>query len=103
MQATSTLVLNAALWVRDIMADVIIGFKIMPKSIDTNLDMLEDRIKKAVNPSRLRREPIAFGLVAIHATVLVPDEGGVLEAMENKIRAIEGVGEVEVTGMTRSL
>ena len=102
-QATSTLVPSAALSDRDLMADVIIGFKVMPKTIEVNLDKLEEKIKKAVNPARIQRQPIAFGLVAILITVLMPDEGGVLEAAENKLRAIDDVGEVEVTGMTRSL
>jgi translation elongation factor aEF-1 beta len=85
------------------MADVIIGFKVMPKSIDVNLDVLEAEIKKAINPNRMHREPIAFGLVALHVTLLIKDESGTLENVEKKLRAIENVGEVEVTGMTRSL
>lgn len=101
-RATSILVLVDS-WVRDLMADVIIGFKVMPKTIDVNLDVLEEKIKKALNPNRMQRQPIAFGLVAILVTILIPDEGGVLDAAENKLRAIDEVGEVEVTGMTRSL
>ena len=101
-QATNILVLVDS-WARDLMADVIIGFKVMPKTIDVNLDVLEEKIKKALNPNRMQRQPIAFGLVAILVTILIPDEGGVLDAAENKLRAIDEVGEVEVTGMTRNL
>jgi len=101
-QATITLVL-VVLSDRDLMAEVIIGFKVMPKTIEVDLDKLEEKIRNAVNPARMQRQPVAFGLVAILITVLMPDEGGVLEAAENKLRAINDVGEVEVTGMTRSL
>jgi translation elongation factor EF-1beta len=33
----------------------------------------------------------------------VPDSGGELEKVEKKLREIEEVGEVEVTGISRSL
>lgn len=85
------------------MADVIVGFKIMPKTIEVNLDKLEEKIRAEVRPQKISREPIAFGLVAINIVKLIPDAGGELEKIENKIKSIEEVGEVEVTGITRSL
>jgi len=51
----------------------------------------------------MSREDIAFGLVAIHIVKLVEDAEGTLDAVEKQLRAIKGVGEVEVTGITRSL
>jgi len=88
---------------REQMADVIVTFKIMPKDADTDLDKLEEKIKAIVKPERIQREPIAFGLVAINVTKLIPDAGGELETIENKIKSIEGVGQIEVTETTRSL
>jgi len=85
------------------MAQVIVGFKILPKTIETDLDELEKKIKEAIDPEKMEREPIAFGLVAIHVVKLVPDAGGEMEAVENKLRAIEEVGEIEITGISRSL
>jgi len=85
------------------MAEVIVTFRIMPKDVDVDLDKLEDKIKALVKPERIRREPIAFGLVALNATKLIPESGGELEMVENKIKSIEGVGGVEVTEVTRSL
>ena len=85
------------------MAEVIVGFKILPKTVEVNLDKLEERIVSAVNPEKISREPIAFGLVAILIVKIVADAGGELEAVENKLKAIEDVGEIEVTGITRSL
>jgi elongation factor 1-beta len=85
------------------MAQVIVGFKVLPKTVETDLDELEKKIKEAIDPEKMEREPIAFGLVAIHVVKLVPDAGGELEAVENKLRAIEEVGEVEITGISRSL
>lgn len=101
--AASTYAKNAILLVRDTMADVIVTFKIMPKDAETDMDKIEEQIKSIVNPERIQREPIAFGLVAIKVTKLIPDAGGELEAVENKIKSIENVGQVEVTEVTRSL
>ena len=85
------------------MADVIIGYKILPKTVEINLDKLEENIVKDLKPAKISREPIAFGLVAIHIVMVVPDAGGVVEEIENKLKAIEDIGEIEVTGLTRSL
>ncbi len=85
------------------MAEVIVGFKVLPKDVDIDLDKLEKNIKSEINPERIQRQPIAFGLVALLVTKFIPDAEGELEKMENKIRSIKDVGEVEITGMTRSL
>lgn len=85
------------------MAEVIVGFKVLPKDIEVDLDVLENKIKDKIKPQKIDREPIAFGLVAIHIVKLIPDEGGELERVEKQLREIEEVGEVEITGMTRSL
>ena len=85
------------------MGEVIVTFKIMPKAIETNLDELESKIKEEIKPERMEREPIAFGLVALKVTKLVPEAGGELEKLENKLKSIEGVGEVEVVEVSRSL
>ncbi len=85
------------------MAQVIVTFKVMPNETEVDLDKLEKEIKQAVNPERIGREPIAFGLVALNVTKLVEDAGGQLDAIENKLHEIEGIGGVEVTEITRTL
>jgi len=85
------------------MADVIVGFKVMPATIDENLDNIEKEIKEKIKPQKMSREDIAFGLVAIHIVKFVEDAEGTLDAVEKQLRSIKGVGEVEVTGISRSL
>jgi len=85
------------------MAEVIVGLKVLPKTVEVDLDKLEEKIKKAIDPEKISREPIAFGLVALHVVKIVPDAGGQIDELENKLKAIEEVGEVEVIGVTRSL
>jgi len=85
------------------MAEVILGLKVMPKDLDVDLDQLEKSIISEINPERIQRQPIAFGLVALLITVIVQDAEGEVDRVENNIKSIGGVGEVEVTGLTRSL
>jgi elongation factor 1-beta len=85
------------------MAEVIVGLKVLPKTIEVDLDKLEKEIKRAIFPERMEREPIAFGLVAILVTKIVPDEAGQVDELERKLKSIEEVGEVEITGISRSL
>jgi elongation factor 1-beta len=89
--------------VLDSMAEVIVGLKVMPTGVDVDLDKLEDDIKKEINPEKMLRQPIAFGLVALLVTKFIPDVEGELENLEKKVRSIENVGDVEVTGFTKSL
>ena len=84
------------------MAEVVVGFKVLPKTVEVDLDKLEKKIKDSIQPEKIEREPIAFGLVAFHVVKFVPDAGGELEKIENRLKAIEEVGEVEVTGISRS-
>jgi len=85
------------------MAEVIVGLKVLPKEVGIDLDKLEERIKSEIKPEKIQRQPIAFGLVAFLVTKFIQDAEGEIEKLENKVRSIEDVGEVEITGMTRSL
>ncbi len=82
---------------------VIVTFKIMPEDVETDLDSLENVIKKEIQPQRMERIPIAFGLSAIQIIKLVEEREGEMDRITDKIKKINGVKEVEVTGLTRSL
>ena len=45
---------------------------------------------------KLVEEPIAFGLVALIAHLVIPEEEGRLDAVEQMLQTIEGVGQTEV-------
>lgn len=85
------------------MSQVIVTFKVMPNGVEVDLDDLEKKIKNSINPEKIEREPIAFGLVALNVTKLVADAEGQVENIENKLREIEEVSGVEVTKVTRSI
>ncbi len=87
----------------DRMAEVMATFKVMPTGTDVDLDKLEADVQTAIKADRINREPIAFGLVALKVIKIIPDAGGVIDEIENKLKNIDGVGSVEVTDLTRTL
>jgi elongation factor 1-beta len=46
-------------------------------------------------------EPIAFGLKAILGDFLLDDAEGQMDKLEESIQSIEGVGQIEVTNISR--
>ena len=85
------------------MSDVMVIFKVMPSGVETDLVKLENDISEAVNPQRIEREPVAFGLVALNVTTLMEDAEGKLDQVESKLRGIENVSDVQVTEITRTI
>lgn len=84
------------------MGRVMATIRVFPSSMEEDLNLLVENIDaKLPNEARLymyRREPIAFGIEALILDVLVPEEtmGDVLDRVEEAIRSVEGVSEVEV-------
>ena len=85
------------------MGQVIVTFKVMPADGDVNMDNVETEIKQKINPQRISKEPVAFGIVSLVVIKLVDEVEGAMENTENAIRAVNGVGEVEVVEINRSM
>ena len=81
------------------MGKVAMNIKIMPSSPEVDTEKLSEEIKKDLEVKDLKIEPIAFGLKAVKVLVIVDDSEG-SEEIENKIKSIDGVGEVEVESVT---
>ncbi len=82
--------------------NVIVNFKIMPESPETNLEEIEKKIREMNfgNITDVKVEPIAFGLKAIRMLMILPDEGNIADETQEKIKNIEGIHEVEIDGVT---
>jgi len=85
------------------MAEVIVTFKVMPTGVDVDLDVLESKIKELIKSDQIKREPIAFGIVALNVVKIIPDAGGEVDAIEKKLKSLEEVSQVQVTDLTRTL
>jgi elongation factor 1-beta len=83
------------------MGYVILVIRVLP----SEPGVFEEMKKKleALKPKRVEEEPVAFGLKALKLTFIVPDEGGHQDELENKIRATDGVGDMEIIHASRSL
>lgn len=81
------------------MGNVAVLLKVMPKGADVDIEALKNRIAQSVHIKDAKIEPLAFGIKQLKILVITPDLGGT-EALQQKIKSIEGVSEVEVESVT---
>ncbi len=87
------------------MGKVAAEIKVMPNSPEIDLDKLQETLEQSLPEgakiNRFDREEVAFGLVAVIPTVLVPDESGGTEAVEEAFSALDEVESVSVQNVGR--
>ncbi len=87
------------------MGKVAAAVKVMPQSPDIDLDELQDRLESSLPEGAkingVERDNVAFGLVALIPTVIVPDDAGGTEAVEEAFATVEGVESVDVQNVGR--
>lgn len=88
------------------MARVVAQIKIFPTETTVDLGELRKKVEKALPPqttvARFDEEPIAFGLVALVARVVMPEEEGRMEKVEEALKSVENVSEIQVVNVWRS-
>ncbi|MDP8011320.1 MAG: elongation factor 1-beta [Thermoplasmata archaeon] len=86
------------------MGEVGIIYKILPRDLEIDVNDLskriEENLKNICNVKGVQIKPIAFGLQAILMFVSIKDEGNASEIVEQKIREVEGVGEIDIEEMS---
>ena len=87
------------------MTRLLLVVKILPTGTEIDLDKLTDSIKQnlsdGIELKQYEKEPLAFGLEFIKAQFTLDDAGGQMESLENSVRSVEGVSELEVLNMSR--
>ncbi|WP_396612249.1 elongation factor 1-beta [Haloferax sp. S1W] len=87
------------------MGKVAAKIKVMPNSPELDLDdledLLEDSLPEGAKIKGFERNDVAFGLVALLPTVIVPDDAGGTEAVEEAFTEVEGVESVSVENVGR--
>ena len=82
------------------MGEVAVLFRLMPRAVETDLKAVGDGVRAALPTSvRLRGmqvKDIAYGLRSLLVSVVMPDEGGVLERTEAALAKVPDVESVEV-------
>ena len=88
------------------MARVLVSIRIFPSSIDVDLDELKETIEgnlpEYASVYGFSEEPIAFGLKALIAHILLPeDRAGGIEEIESTLKGISEISEFEVQSAVR--
>ncbi|QLG48262.1 elongation factor 1-beta [Natrinema halophilum] len=87
------------------MGKVAAKIKVMPDSPEIDLDALQERLESALPEgakiNRVDREDVAFGLVALYPTVIVPDDAGGTESVEENFANVDGIESVEIDEVGR--
>jgi elongation factor 1-beta len=88
------------------MAKVLASIKIFPSDANIDLGSLKVKIQASLpagsTVQRFEEEPIAFGLVALIAHVLLPEDvEGKMDQVEEAIRSVDLVSEIQVQRVVR--
>lgn len=87
------------------MGDVNLTLRVLPDDPDVDLDALATQVEKSL-PDKARLagtaiKPFAFGLKALMLSVIIPDESGLADQVEDALRGVDRVQGVELVDMGR--
>ncbi len=87
------------------MSKLVARIKMLPSESDADIDSIP-RILKETLPEGFKllahkKEPIAFGLYSLLADFTLDDSEGQMELLEESIKKVEAVGEIEVINVSR--
>jgi translation elongation factor aEF-1 beta len=82
------------------------SIKIFPSDANIDLTALKSKIQSSLpagsTVQKFEEEPVAFGLVALIAHVVLPeDAGGTMDQVEDAIRGVDLVSEIQVLRVGR--
>ena len=81
---------------------VLVSFKIMPKSVDSDLEKMKKNIEEKHQGlvENFKIEDIAFGIKMLRVLYLVGDESGITDKLQNELEKIDEIESVECDCVT---
>ncbi|HEX6377734.1 MAG TPA: elongation factor 1-beta [Nitrososphaeraceae archaeon] len=87
------------------MSKLVARIKMLPSESDADIDSIPNILKETLPEGfkllAHKKEPIAFGLYSLLADFTLDDSEGQMELLEESIRKVEAVGEIEVLNVSR--
>ncbi len=81
-----------------------VQLRVLPESVEIDLGRLKNEITNVIDKlckiNEVKEEEIGFGLSALMFSVIVPDEEGKIDSVENAISSVEGVSQVDTRDVT---
>jgi translation elongation factor aEF-1 beta len=89
------------------MAKIVVSYKIFPSDINVDFEKLKQSIEKSLPPQvevyGYSIEPIAFGLNALIAHIILPeDKSGILENLEENLKNIPEISQIQTIMVRRT-
>jgi len=88
------------------LAKVLVSLKIFPSDVTVDLEDLKKKIEDCLpdfaSVYKFEEEPVAFGLVAVIAHLLLPeDKAGGLNEVEEALKKVDGIGNLQTLTIRR--
>ena len=90
------------------MASVIVTFKVVMESPEVDIESVKDKVVSTIEEhgcdvGKIEIEEVAYGIKAIKLIFIMDEKKGSTDALEEKVKELEGVSSLEVTDVRRAV